>query len=94
MITNAIKYITFTLVFVYSFLWTAINLSISSFGNEKVPVTIIENQDIQKLILNKTGINVGNIKISESPHPFGMMIGIPENTSYPWGDIKLHLSVK
>lgn len=74
---NKLKYIIFSLVFVYSFLWTAINLFASSLGKEKTPLTVIENQEIQQLVLSKTGIDIVNLKISESPHPFGMMIGIP-----------------
>ncbi|MFC1710464.1 M48 family metallopeptidase [Patescibacteria group bacterium] len=75
--TGIAKYIIFTIVFVYSSLWIVINLSLSSLGQEKFPVTVVEDHGVQQLISDKTGVNIENIKISESPHPFGMMVGIP-----------------
>ena len=65
------------MVFIYTFSWIPIRLFLSSFRQKKISITVIENQQIQQLIQDKTGIDIKAIKISESDHPFGMMIGIP-----------------
>jgi len=74
---NLIKYVIFTVVFIYTFLWTPINLFLSSLGQKKFPITVIDNNQIRQLVKKKTGIDVVTTKISESSRPFGMMIGIP-----------------
>jgi Zn-dependent protease with chaperone function len=77
MLKTKLSLIIFILVYAYSFLWNQINLSLSSFGQDKVPVTLVENQDIQQLLSNETGSEINAVTIFETPHPFGMMIGIP-----------------
>lgn len=72
-----IKFIVFALIFVYTILWTQINLLLGSLGQKNSPVTIFQNDILRKLIRDKTGIDIATIKISESNRPFGMMIGIP-----------------
>ncbi len=72
-----LKYFLFSLVFIYTFSWVLIRLFASSLGQEKPPITIIQDEKIEQLIQEKTGIKIETIKISESDHPFGMMIGIP-----------------
>lgn len=71
------EYILFTLIFFYISLWIQIKLFLSSLGQKKFPISTIQNEKLQKLIYNKTGVGIKSIKISESNHPFGMMIGIP-----------------
>ncbi len=70
-------YIIYGLVFIFTSQWAQIKLWSSSLGQKKHPITIIKNSKIQKLIRNKTGINIGTIKILESNRLFAMMIGIP-----------------
>lgn len=72
-----IKFIVFALIFVYTTMWTQINLLLGSLGQKNSPVTIVQNDTLRKLIRDKTGIDIATIKISESNRPFGMMIGIP-----------------
>jgi Zn-dependent protease with chaperone function len=74
---KCIKYVLFSVIFLYSSMWTAVSLSLSGIGQGKVPVTIVENATISKQILDKTGVHIKKINISESPRLFGMMIGIP-----------------
>ncbi len=74
---NILKYFFFTIVFIYTCLWVPINLFLSSLGQKKFPITVIENEQIRQLINKKTGTDIRLIKISESNRPFGMMIGIP-----------------
>ncbi len=71
------KYLFFGVILVGISMWVQINLFFGSLGREKSPITIVENLQIQQLIKDKTGVDVGSIKISESDRPFGMMIGIP-----------------
>lgn len=75
--TDFFKYFLFTFIFIYTFSWLPINLFLSSLGQKKSLVTIIEDKQIQQLIQDKAGMDVKTIRISESDHPFGMMIGIP-----------------
>ena len=72
-----IEYVIFGLVFTYTTLWVPVNLFLSSLGQKKFPITVIENKQIRQLIKKKTGIDIATVKISESNRPFGMMIGIP-----------------
>lgn len=72
-----IKFIIFGIVFIYTALWSQANLFLSSLGQKKSPVTIVQNDDLRKLIRSKTGIDIESIKILESDKPFGMMVGIP-----------------
>lgn len=72
-----IKFIVFALIFVYTTMWTQINLLLGGLGQKNSPVTIVQNDTLRKLIRDKTGIDIATIKISESNRPFGMMIGIP-----------------
>jgi len=72
-----IEYIIFAVIFIYIPLWVPINLFLSSLSQKKSPVTVINDNELQQLIFNKTGVNIKSIKISESKRPFGMMIGIP-----------------
>src|SRR4030042_5138969 len=72
-----INYLIFTLTLIYTSYWIVINLFLSSFGRKKPPITTVKNKKIQLLVLKKTGVNIKAIRISESSHPFGMMVGIP-----------------
>ena len=72
-----IKFFIFGAVLIYTALWSQANLFLSSLGQKKSPITIIQNDDLRKLIRNKTGIDIESIKILESDKPFGMMVGIP-----------------
>ncbi len=72
-----LKYLIFLLVFIYTFHWVAINLFLTSVDGEKIPITVVESQEIRNLIKDKTGLDIKTIKISESNRLFGMMIGIP-----------------
>src|SRR3989338_10777911 len=74
---HLIKFIIFGLVLVYTALWSQVNLFLSSLGQKKSFVTVVQNDDLRKLIRNKTGIDIESIKILESDKPFGMMVGIP-----------------
>lgn len=58
-------------------MWTQTNLLLGSLGKDKSPVTVVENTQLRQLIKDKTGVDVGTIKVSESDRPFGMMMGIP-----------------
>lgn len=71
------KYIFFTLILFYIPLWSQINLFISSLGRSKKPITVIQDEKLYKLLIEKTKAKIRTIKISESTLPFGMMIGIP-----------------
>lgn len=71
------KYVLFGLVLIYTALWSQTNLFLSSLGQKKSPVTIIQDDDLRNLVRNKTGIDIESIKILESDKPFGMMVGIP-----------------
>lgn len=72
-----IKYIIFAVVFIYSSQWVAINLLLSSLGKEKAPMTVIQDDEIRTILSDQAGLRISTIKISESQHPFGMMVGIP-----------------
>ncbi len=72
-----IKYLILVLVFGYTAEWVPINLLLTSLGQDKPPVSIIQNDALTRLIQNKTGVKIDTIKISESDRPFGLMIGIP-----------------
>ncbi len=74
-----ISCLLFTLIFLYIPLWVPINLFLSSLGKKRPPISSIENKQLQQLILNKTGVAIKSIKISQSVCPFGMMIGIPSH---------------
>lgn len=75
--TDLAKYIIFTLILFYIPLWSQINLFISSLGRSKKPITVIQDEKLYKLLVEKTKAKIRTIKISESNLPFGMMIGIP-----------------
>lgn len=72
-----IKYAVLAIVIWGAFYWVAISLFVSSLGQEKAPITIVENKPMLQLIKDKTGIAITNIKISESQQPFAFMVGIP-----------------
>ncbi len=72
-----LKYVVFGLVMWGTFYWVTVSLFWSSLGKEKTPMTVIENQELQQLIKDKTGVTITNIKISETEQPFAVMIGIP-----------------
>lgn len=74
---NWLKYLLFGVILAYIPMWTQTNLLLGGLGKEKSPVTVVENPGLRQLIKDKTGVDVGTIKISESDRPFGMMIGIP-----------------
>lgn len=76
-ILKLIPYLIFALLFFYISLWIQINLFMETLGKDKPPISIIEDQSITKTIKDKTGINIPKININETPHPYGMMIGIP-----------------
>lgn len=77
MTIDFIKYLIFPLVLVYTAMWVPINLFLSSINKDKTPITVISDIKVRDLILNKTGLDIQSVKISESPKLFGMMIGIP-----------------
>lgn len=77
MTIDFIKYLIFPLVLAYTAMWVPINLFLSSINKGKTPITVISDNKVRDLILNKTGLDIQSIKISESPKLFGMMIGIP-----------------
>jgi len=65
-IVSLLKYTIFAVVFIYTFLWTPINLFLSSLSQKKFPITVVDNDQIRQLVKKKTGIDVVTIKISES----------------------------
>lgn len=67
----------FGLVIWITFYWVAISLFVSSLGQKKAPIMIVENIPLLQLIKDKTGIGITNVKISESQQPFAFMVGIP-----------------
>lgn len=70
-------YFLFGVVLVGVTLWSQLNLLWSSLGQEKPPVTVIRDDKISQQIKQKTNVDIGTIKITESDRPFGMMVGIP-----------------
>ena len=75
--SNLVKYLFFILVFVGVSLWIQLFLSFSSLKQNNSLIEVIQNQNLQNLILQKTGVNIQSIKLSSSSKLFGMMIGIP-----------------
>lgn len=72
-----LKYVILALVMWVTFYWVPIRLFLSSLGQEKTPITVVENKPLLQLIKDKTGISITNIKISETKQPFAVMVGIP-----------------
>jgi Zn-dependent protease with chaperone function len=72
-----LEYVLFAIIFIYITLWVQIHLFYSSLVKKKAPITRVRNDQLQQFILKKTNTNIKSIKISESDHLFGMMIGIP-----------------
>ncbi len=71
------KYFLFPIVMFCTFYWVTILLFFSSLHSEKLPVSIIQDNELQSLIKEETGVEIKEIKISETPKLFAVMIGIP-----------------
>ncbi len=71
------NYLLFSLINLYIFFWTIINLSLSSLGSKSAHVTIVEDDNITSFVAQKCYLVIKKIKIAESLKLFGMMIGIP-----------------
>jgi Zn-dependent protease with chaperone function len=72
-----VKYLVLALVLGYTAEWVPINLLLASLGKDKPPLTLVKNDELTRLIEEKTQVKIDTVKISESDRPFGMMIGIP-----------------
>lgn len=69
--------ILFSLTLVFTTLWMQITLILGSLGQSKNPLFSVNNNSLQTLIANKTGVWIDSFKLAESDHPYGMMVGIP-----------------
>lgn len=67
----------FCIIFTATTLWMQLSLFVSGIGKDKPLVRTIEDKNITQLVLEKTGVKIDTILLSESSRPFAAMVGIP-----------------
>lgn len=74
-----LKYIVFVGLLGYIPTWTQFAQLAGRVEKESSIFTVIVDNEVSRLIHDKTGVSVKTVKISETDTPFAMMVGVPGN---------------
>lgn len=76
---HLIEYIFIVVISYACWMWMTLYLFATSIGGGKEAIKIITDKKLLEVIYKKTGLHIASIRVSSSPKPWAMMIGLPRH---------------